>query len=78
MPEEIAIGPAIPLWCDPELLERLDGLGSTHPDRTEAMVKVMLCARRNWSVAVGVWAEDAGVTAFEARRMIVSRRPYCP
>ncbi|MDF3307855.1 hypothetical protein P3H15_22795 [Rhodococcus sp. T2V] len=78
VPDELAQGPNIRVWADPELLIRIDGMGSTHPGRAELMGDVMLSARQNWARAIVRWADDVGLSPFEARRMIPGRMPYWP
>jgi hypothetical protein len=78
VPEELAGGPDIRLFCDPELLARIDAMGSTHPDRADLIFECMLSARGGWSRAVCRWADDVGLPSDEARRLISGRMPFWP
>ena len=78
VPAELADGPNIRAWADPELLARIDATGSTHPDRAAVMGEVMISARQNWARAIVCWADDVGLSPFEARRMVPSRMPFWP
>jgi hypothetical protein len=78
VPVELAEGPNIRVWADSELLARIDAVGIAHPDRRELIFGCMLSARVNWSRAVGLWAEDEGLSSLEARSMIVHRMPNWP
>ncbi|MBC2639661.1 MULTISPECIES: hypothetical protein [unclassified Rhodococcus (in: high G+C Gram-positive bacteria)] len=78
VPEELAGGPDIRLFCDPDLLRQIDRMGSSHPNRRELMGEVMLSARQNWARAIVRWAGDMGLSTFEARTMISGRMAFWP
>ena len=82
VPEEIAAGPEVRRWADPESLLALALL----PDRPttkavleargDAIFSCMLSARRNWCTARDEWAIEAGYTRLEGMKHVSSRRPY--
>lgn len=78
VPEELAAGPNIRLFADPELLARIDGMGKTHPDREDLMFRAMLSARGNWTRATNQWAADVGLEHLKARKLVTHRRPFWP
>jgi hypothetical protein len=75
VPVELAEGPNVRVWADPELLARIDAMESTHPDRFELIFQCILSARGNWSRAVSLWADDEGLPSPESRSMIIHRMP---
>jgi len=82
VPAEIAAGPEVRRWADPESLRALALL----PDRPttkagmeargHAISSCMLSARRNWCTARDEWATKAGYTRLEGMKRVSSRRPY--
>jgi len=82
VPAEIAAGPEVRRWADPESLLALALLPDPLATKAElearghAISSCMLSARRNWGAARDEWATQAGYTRLEGMSRVSSRRPY--
>lgn len=76
VPAEIANGPEIRLWADPDLLARFDRMKTTNPGHQKLRDDIMISAHRKYGDGLHRWADDVGLTWHEARRLTPSCRPY--
>jgi len=82
VPAEIAAGPEIRRWADPETLDTLARLGAAPAGTVSSQLlrdaegNAMVTARRRWRDARNAWFTEAGYTWHEGMAMVPSRRPY--
>ena len=82
VPADIAAGPEIRPWADPETLDTLARLRAAPAGTVSSQLlrdaegNAMVTARRRWCTARDEWAAEAGFTRRDVMAMVPSRRPY--
>ncbi len=82
VPADIAAGPEIRRWADPETVDTLARLRAAPAGTVSSQLlrdaegNAMVTARRRWVEARDEWAAEAGFTRREGMAMVPSRRPY--
>lgn len=77
VPADIARGPHVPTWADPEALAAYEVAKRTRPEQEQqdACMAAMLSAHRNWSRARLAWLKENEIPSREQCKLIPSRAP---
>lgn len=76
MPADVLMGPHIPTWADPRVLERLDEVGVNHPERGDLIWRYMYSALTRHRAALREYGSSQGLDHLATMRLVQHRRPY--